>query len=121
MSPTGMAQPAPAEPMENGSAAEHAEEQAAAEALPAGLPRVQTEGAAFSTPEKDQLSSPHLMAGIKGQVLLMMIHLCSMHTHCFDSPSHCRSLRCARIPPFVSHSLSFATCPGIDHTHSQGK
>ena len=73
MSPTGLSQPAPAEPMENGSAAEHGEEQAAAEALPAGLPRVQTEGAAFSTPEKDQLSSPHLMAGIKGQVLRMHV------------------------------------------------
>ena len=56
-------------PMENGRAAAHGEEQEVAEALPAGLPRVQTEGAAFSPPEKDQLSSPHLMAATMGQVL----------------------------------------------------
>ena len=57
------------EPTENGTAAAHSEEQVASEAMPAGLPRVQTETAAFSTSEKDQLSSPHLTAATKGQVL----------------------------------------------------
>ncbi len=95
MSPTGLAQPAPAEPMENGSAAEHSEEQAAAEALPAGLPRVQTEGAPFSTPEKDQLSSPHLMAGIKGQVL----HMAFIFSACCPSPSSMIVLTCGGAHP----------------------
>ena len=87
MSPTGLAQPAPAEPMENGSAAEHSEEQAAAEALPAGLPRVQTEGAPFSTPEKDQLSSPHLMAGTQGPGAAHGLHLFCLVSFTFINDS----------------------------------
>lgn len=39
------------------------------EATPAALPEVQTEAPVFSTPEKDQLSSPHAAAAIKGQVI----------------------------------------------------
>ena len=69
------------EPTENGRAAAHNEEHVATEATPAGLPRVQTETAAFSTPEKDQLSSPHLTAATKGQVLRV-----KDHSVAWDSP-----------------------------------
>ena len=75
MSPLGLAHPATEEPMENGTSAEHTKEQAAAEGAPAGLPRVQTDTAVFSSPEKDQLSSPHLIAATKGQVLGLKIRL----------------------------------------------
>lgn len=81
MSASGLAHPATAEPMENGTAAEHTEEQAAAKDAPAGLPRVQTETAAFSTPEKDQLSSPHLIAATKEQVLSSRSTLTACHPH----------------------------------------
>lgn len=67
--PSTSSEQASSHPTENGTASALLEENVRPEATPAALPELQTEAPAFSTPEKDQLSSPHAAAAIKGQVM----------------------------------------------------